>query len=123
MNALLAERRTKVKKAERKQKTWEKMYRGMCSGLKDKYGDIVLMLKLGQFYYAYMEDAEICHRVLGREYQVGSEMLSPSVLVGMEGEAMQKSIAELFEAGFKVGMLGQVDGCTVIAESGSEEVA
>ncbi|MCK5612437.1 hypothetical protein KAR91_61765 [Candidatus Pacearchaeota archaeon] len=113
----LLERRKEVAKAEGR----EAAYRELRSTMEDKYGAIVMLMKIGGLYYAYLEDAETCHRILGREYYDGHGVLSPAVVLGMEDEALKKSMTELFGAGYKVCVLGREEGCTVIAERESRE--
>jgi DNA mismatch repair protein MutS len=78
--------------------------------IKDKYRDAILLFRLGDFYEMFYEDAVTGSKVLGLTLTSRSHSPTNKVpLAGVPAKAVDRYIAKLVEAGFRVAVCEQME--------------
>ncbi len=73
---------------------------------KDEYPDCILFFRMGDFYEMFMEDAEVCARVMG----ISLTQRSAGVpMCGMPHHAMEGYLCKMIEGGYKVAICDQLE--------------
>ena len=73
---------------------------------KDEYPDCILFFRMGDFYEMFMEDAEICARVMG----ISLTQRSAGVpMCGMPHHAVEGYLCKMIKGGYKVAICDQLE--------------
>ncbi len=77
--------------------------------LKDKHADAILLFRLGDFYEAFNEDAEIISNVLGITLTGREKEENRIPMAGIPHHALKNYLPKLIENGLKVAIADQVE--------------
>lgn len=77
--------------------------------LKKQYPDCILFFRLGDFYEVFWEDAQLCSKLLDLVLTAKNKTSEhPIPMAGMPYHSIDKYIAKLIKAGYKVALADQV---------------
>ena len=77
--------------------------------LKKQHPDCVLFFRLGDFYEVFWEDAQLCSKLLDLVLTAKSKTSdNPIPMAGMPYHSIDKYIAKLIKAGYKVALADQM---------------
>lgn len=74
-------------------------YAQQYAKLKKQVGDAILLLRIGDFYETFYDDAVLCSKVLGVTLSTGSESIP---LAGIPSHSLDGYIDKLVAAGHRV---------------------